>query len=414
MSQYVDELTTLMSEKKNKKSPSGSEKKQFSEAWECLVKESGYSSDAERFLYDGFWFCGSEPFLRYIQQSDDQIKTLRQFFNGKLYGNDSTKTFRVLANLFALLINENAPSEILALIIKHFPSACVNKDGKKLKTAAKSMELYFFDVLAPSADLIPLSDINLTPAIRDAFTSEMSSLIDEIKMNSLLKNSTISSITRVSAWIEMPRIDSVSEQNYEVIIPENTDPPQPPVAESKVESLQPDKTVIESDSIPSSESLSEVLKRAQRLSETIEREYNNQTYRIHELERLLSDTKQKLLKADERNRSCEATIQDMIDKNQELERQNKLLVQSVAEKEEMIANKSREMQEQAVMFEALNRDRSRQAEEGIQRIASKIKVEYRDFMDAQGVDMTVDLGENLRLQLSNVFDILEKGGMNIR
>ena len=65
------------------------------------------------------------------------------------------------------------------------------------------------------------------------------------------------------------------------------------------------------------------------------------------------------------------------------------------------------------MSEVLSRDRSRQADESLQRIASKIRVEYRDFKDAVNTPMTVDLGENLRIQLQSVFEILEKGGMKI-
>ena len=69
--------------------------------------------------------------------------------------------------------------------------------------------------------------------------------------------------------------------------------------------------------------------------------------------------------------------------------------------------------ERIKMSEALSRDRSRQADERLQRIASKIKIEYRDFMDALDAPMTVDLGENMRLQLISIFEILEKGGMKI-
>ena len=67
-----------------------------------------------------------------------------------------------------------------------------------------------------------------------------------------------------------------------------------------------------------------------------------------------------------------------------------------------------------IMLEVLDRDKSRQADESLQRIASKIRIEYRDFMDALDAEMTVDLGENLRYQLISIFDILEKGGMKIK
>jgi len=66
------------------------------------------------------------------------------------------------------------------------------------------------------------------------------------------------------------------------------------------------------------------------------------------------------------------------------------------------------------MADVLSRDRSKQADEVLQRVAAKIKVEYRDFLDAIEVPMSCDLGENLRLQLQSVFDILEKGGMKFK
>ena len=66
------------------------------------------------------------------------------------------------------------------------------------------------------------------------------------------------------------------------------------------------------------------------------------------------------------------------------------------------------------MADVLSRDRSRQADETLQRLASKIRVEYRDFTDAMDIPMSCDLGENLKLQLQSVFDILEKGGMKIK
>lgn len=66
------------------------------------------------------------------------------------------------------------------------------------------------------------------------------------------------------------------------------------------------------------------------------------------------------------------------------------------------------------MIDVLSRDRSKQADETIQRLASRIRVEYRDFADALDIPMSCDLGENLRLQLKNIFDILEKGGMKIK
>ena len=84
------------------------------------------------------------------------------------------------------------------------------------------------------------------------------------------------------------------------------------------------------------------------------------------------------------------------------------------EKDRIIMEKDAEISERIKMSEMLSRDRSRQADETLQRLASKIRIEYRDFEDAINAEMTVDLGENLRLQLLNIFEILEKGGMKIK
>lgn len=47
----------------------------------------------------------------------------------------------------------------------------------------------------------------------------------------------------------------------------------------------------------------------------------------------------------------------------------------------------------------------------LNRIARQLKIEYQDFKSAEDMEMSVDLGENLRLQMQAVFDIFEKEGI---
>ena len=90
------------------------------------------------------------------------------------------------------------------------------------------------------------------------------------------------------------------------------------------------------------------------------------------------------------------------------------LRQAVAQRDATIAEKDAEIAERVKMAEVLSRDRNKQADELLQKLASKIRIEYRDFVDALDVPMSCDLGENLRLQIQSIFDILEKGGMKIK
>ena len=45
------------------------------------------------------------------------------------------------------------------------------------------------------------------------------------------------------------------------------------------------------------------------------------------------------------------------------------------------------------------------------RIKHQLEVEYRDFLDAKDMEMTIDLGENMRIQLEAIFRVLKKNGL---
>lgn len=72
-----------------------------------------------------------------------------------------------------------------------------------------------------------------------------------------------------------------------------------------------------------------------------------------------------------------------------------------------------ELQERRKMIEALSRDRAKQSDEAFNRLASKLRIEYRDYIDALDIPMDSNLGENMREQLKNVFGILIKAGIAI-
>ena len=86
---------------------------------------------------------------------------------------------------------------------------------------------------------------------------------------------------------------------------------------------------------------------------------------------------------------------------------------AVEKQEKRIAQLEQEIQERMKLTEALSRDRAKQSDEAFNRLASRLRIEYRDFMDAVDIPMNRDLGENMREQLKNVFDILIKAGIAI-
>jgi septal ring factor EnvC (AmiA/AmiB activator) len=90
----------------------------------------------------------------------------------------------------------------------------------------------------------------------------------------------------------------------------------------------------------------------------------------------------------------------------ELERTSEELKSTIEKNKEEIDQRDQ-------MIEALSRDRSKQTYEQANRLASQLKVEYDDFKSAENSEMSTELGENMREQLKNIFDILAKSGITL-
>lgn len=203
MDKYVETLDALMKAKKEKKKkePTIKEKEAFRSAWLGLVADTGLTGRAEQYLYEGFAFCGAEPFYAYLIQTEDPNATLATLFGGKYYGIDSNVSFRLMAHLLALMLNNNAPRNILAPIIKRLPSACVNKDKKRLGTAEKTLEKYFLAELRPDAELCPLADIGTKPVFINEFVALVSSIMDGIENAGSAKGVVVKNTAKIRKWL---------------------------------------------------------------------------------------------------------------------------------------------------------------------------------------------------------------------
>lgn len=428
MEKYIEILDSLMKAKKEKKKkePTIMEKEAFRSAWLSLVADAGLTGSAEQFLYEGFAFCGAEPFYAYLIQTEDQNATLAAMFSGKYYGIDSNVSFRLVAHLLALMLNNNAPRNILAPIIKRLPGACVNKDKKRLGTAEKTFEKYFLAELHPDVELCPLADIGTKPVFIKEFVTLVSSIMDGIENAGSAKGVVVKNIAKIRKWLaDYDTSQSAStDTKAEQLIPASTivaaekvkivsvadNPPEDRVQAPKVIVTQPK----EEASVDMIAYLTELLGKAAKATAVVKSESTQQRVKIDALTQTLESEQSKLRGANQQIADLQDTISELRKKLSAAEGDIFVLRQTVEQRDAVIAEKNAEIAERVKMAEVLSRDRSKQADESLQRLASKIRVEYRDFVDALDVPMSCDLGENLRLQLQSIFDILEKGGMKFK
>ena len=428
MEKYIEILDSLMKAKKEKKKkePTIKEKEAFRSAWLTLVADAGLTGSAEQSLYEGFAFCGAEPFYAYLIQTEDQNATLAAMFSGKYYGIDSNVSFRLVAHLLALMLNNNATRNILAPIIKRLPGACVNKDKKRLGTAEKTFEKYFLAELHPDVELCPLADIGTKPVFIKEFVTLVSSIMDGIENAGSAKGVVVENIAKIRKWLaDYDTSQSAStDTKAEQLIPASTivaaekvkivsvadNPPEDRVQAPKVIVTQPK----EEASVDMIAYLTELLGKAAKATAVVKSESTQQRVKIDALTQTLESEQSKLRGANQQIADLQDTITELRKKLSAAEGDIFVLRQTVEQRDAVIAEKNAEIAERVKMAEVLSRDRSKQADESLQRLASKIRVEYRDFVDALDVPISCDLGENLRLQLQSIFDILEKGGMKFK
>lgn len=418
MDNYVEVLKYLIELKKTKKEPNRLERDQFTEAWNTLLRNEGYSALAEEYLYKGFTYCGAAPLKNYIKNSEDRIAALSTILNGKMYGENCASTVPILFHLLTLFLNEKTADEaIISLLIKRIPAALKNKEGKIYGQADRALKKYILDDLHSEA-LPPLGGL-IDNGLKAIFVKEFVAVFDEIfagmKSDGFSKK-CIKNIKLLQEWMHPVVQESPVRDDIKIIETASAEGditigktegseivPAKKESENTTETTSENVTVAE----PSDSNIFESrLEEAKKQIEAINAELEKQKALASSLRQQLADV------TSERNRLGEiASVREtrLSGLSSEL-----LASKSTIEKlEQRVAQLEMELQERMKMMEALSRDRAKQSDEAIHRLASKLKVEYRDFMDAIDIPMDSDLGENMREQLKNVFSILIKAGITM-
>lgn len=397
MDNYAEVLKYLIELKKTKKEPNKLERDQFTEAWTALLRNEGYSALAEEYLYRGFTYCGAVPLKNYIKNNDDRVAALNAVFAGKMYGENCANTVPVLFHLLTLFLNDkNTDNALISLLIRRIPSALKNKEGKIYGQADRALKKYILDdlhtdILPPFGELI---DNGLNAIFVKEFVVAFDAIIADMKSDGFSKKCT-KNIKLLQEWMH-PAIEESPELK-------NTEPSENADDANTLEKSE----VIAIVSEPLEKHLLELkLKETCKQLDAISAELRSQKLLVSGLKQQLSDA------SGEKNRLNELLLSNE-KKITTLSAELFSAKTAVEKQEKRIAQMEQEIQERMKLTEALSRDRAKQSDEAFNRLASRLRIEYRDFMDAVDIPMNRDLGENMREQLKNVFDILIKAGIAI-
>lgn len=425
MENYITKLEYLISLKK--KEPAKLERDDFENTWEKLVQETGFTPEAEKYLYNGLRFCSAKPFKDYMKTTD-MMGALRELYSGKLYGDNCASTIQILYHLLALSINEFPDRlDVIGSLIQHIPSALLNKEGKMYGQAGRVVKKYFLDEIKSDAEIpmfVTLIDSGLNAGVAIDFANKLKTIIagmDSDKFSKRCKDN----IAKIYLWINPPK-DTSSHETENISKPidvsdEDSDT-KIVMQESSSENAQSEVNGIDTSEIPAEAQT--IIELRQEFSEEIEKlkkdlldvtaSYNTASaalsnYRVENehLKKQVSVIQREVEEAHIIIAESKKTISDLRLVERDLRTR-------VATLEKEVVAKDQEIAQRIELIEMLRRDRSKQSDESQKRIASKLRSYYADYIDAQGLEMSVDLGENMRDQLGEVFKILMSAGISVK
>lgn len=410
MENYIEILDKLVESKKNKGGKiTKKDRELYSEAWTSLIKNEGrFTERAEKYFYDGLVYTGSKPLVQWILGEKDKHKALKDFLSGTRFGKDTSITFRALVSILANLLSSNLnDNTLLCPIIKLIPIQSKNKDKKIIGDAHRIFLRNFVNTIKFPVSCPRLQALGLNHGYISDFVSLIDELLARIKSMELTEKE-LAVIGEIIEWIH-PELNSSKQVEDSTSINDN-------IAQEKYhnkDKVNSDQTTDEQ--VDLFQKLDDLLKQSSVVNNALKvlnaNEKKSASEEIAKLKQEIEALKQQNDLLIKTNINFKSSITDNEKTINSLNYDIGMLNKDILKLKEVIVAKDSEISERNRMMDALIRDRNKQQDEQINRIASSLKIDYKDFKDAEKLAMDTDLGENMREQLKNVFAILIKAGI---
>ncbi|MGM9581339.1 MAG: hypothetical protein ACI3U2_08915 [Anaerovibrio sp.] len=386
------------------------DKKLYEQVLTEMLQAEGVSDATERYIYDGLKFCGAKPLKEYICHAKNPVDVFHRFTRGNLYGKKTTETARMVFSLFGLCLNDQPQEvELLAAIIIRIPTVVMNKENKLDGNAPKYVEQFLknlnSDVVLPTAEVLNEAGLQMG-AMRNfnKFIEQIKGQYDFSKMDIACQKK----MAMLENWFVPEKPQATEEQVLQL-------------AEKQAKLVQPVKENKSNDKelvvpqhakpVPQNDNGSAVDKEDKQAEENVQAILAGYEKKIKELQQLCKQEQQHVERLELEKKSY---LDKLAQKEESIENLQALLAANKIELAKLQASldvSEQNVAEQEKMINVLKAEVEKAPVEFLNSLCSKLRIEYLDFMESEGMDMSIDLGENFRDQLRNVFAICIKAGM---
>lgn len=395
-----EEINELITTYKDGGNLSMKQKKDMEDILSKEMRSDTYSDELDILLCEGPDETTMKSFAKYLKNADPEKAEdkLNCFLESKRLKTDTDGTSGIrMVNLNYFMLKEK--KNYSSLDQKAFMSMieyAYNDDKKSYnKKAAELIGIKLLPLYASKDNSLDLSFIeseDMWISIRNLF---MDSSVAESKNNVKILND-------IYEWLKSFQRD-MGKYNEEYI-------------NKQIANIKPKVKATDENSSKSSKKMTsrELVKLLEIAIVSEDKELKNLRSEIKSKNHTIEEINKKLNKTATNEKRQEDIIQNLLKDKSSLEIKNTELNTEIKDLNECISKMNKEIEDRTQFAETISKNREKQSEEYLNKLASKLKVEYTDFYDARELNMTLDLGENMRAQLEAVFSILDKNGVKLK
>lgn len=394
----IARVKSFIEEKRTKEKPSKKDADEFERLWLAAVEEVDLNKESFALLCDGFRYAAARPLFKYFKSKDTSKQpyaTLGAY--EPIRKNSNELELRFFMSLLAFELMDPTSADQVAALLKKIPEASLKRDGKITGNLSTFVRRLMLSELTSGTIKANAVEIKMTTSDISRFVKLVGPIVSEAAENDKLKTSERSAAKNLQAWLDAlyepaAKAESVSETRTPSEIANN--PEQENAQHNGIDALNADQIAL------AVKGLGTALKDRDR--------------KIESLKSAIASSESEKARLKNHRDSLEdrnAELQAALDKSRETIAG---LNTEVASLKQQIEQLSIDLSANRQMVELLEQTNSKQSDETIRRISRKLKIEFEDYQDAVGLDMDTDLGENMRLQLGSVFQILKENGFELQ
>lgn len=391
-----------------------------------LLKQNVYTDEVKRYLSIGPTDLPMEELANYVTSSED--KFARPMLENFLHdiSKDSTN-IQIQGNIIRLCflqqyISTKSDKKLWTeeIVFLNLVASSYRSDNTLRDTAKKKIKDKIFSLLCKKENIIDLSFINAGHIQGRKFAwNKIKGLFMNIALDPKLSNPKMAKI--IFRWLStagesmVPYSEDYIDNFYMNHKEEHDDgkktyqPPAPSTV-PVIEHSKSDKDDLKDNEVPDKKAIlmiAEVLRKQSSIMNTFSMKLRNLEEKLLEDQELIKSLKNRLDTEQKRG-------QTLFLEKQKLDEENQMLSQQLESTgmllEELQSDYDNHNQFSDTVIKGMEKDQ----EAFMNKLASKLRIDYADFLDAKNEEMTKELGENMRAQLEEVFRILEQNGINIK